>query len=327
MKIKSSNIEELTIALQSAKEEYKSIMESIDLGDSKGQDFFSTNPFTSDDNYLISGDNLEVLNKLIAIKGESSDGASLIYIDPPFYSGMDRSAVVREVDYAEAKHAYKDNWDNLGEYLEMMVLRLLLMKDVLADDGLIFVHVDWHAVHYIRLLMDEVFGEDRFVNEIIWTYKSGGSSKRRFARKHDNILVYSKSKDYRFFVQKEKSYNRGLKPYRFKDVEEFRDDVGWYTLVNMKDVWNVDMVGRTSSERNGYATQKPEKLMERIILSATEPGDLVCDFFCGSGSMGASCAKLGRRFIMSDIGELAIEIAGDRLKKEGVEFSLLQIDN
>ena len=327
MKIKSSNIEELTIALQSAKEEYNSIMESIDLGASKGQDLFTANPFTSDDNYLISGDNLEVLNKLISIKGESSNGASLIYIDPPFYSGMDRSAVVREVDYAEAKHAYKDNWDNLGEYLEMMLLRLLLMKHVMADDGLIFVHVDWHAVHYIRLLMDEVFGEDRFVNEIIWTYKSGGSSKRRFARKHDNILVYSKSKDYRFFVQKEKSYNRGLKPYRFKDVEEFRDDVGWYTLVNMKDVWNVDMVGRTSSERNGYATQKPEKLMERIILSATEPGDLVCDFFCGSGSMGASCAKLGRRFIMSDIGELAIEIAGDRLKKEGVEFSLLQIDN
>ena len=327
MKIKSSNIEELTIALQSAKEKYKSIMESIDSGASKGQALFFTNPFTSDDNYLISGDNLEVLNKLIAIKGESSDGASLIYIDPPFYSGMDRSAVVREVDCAEAKHAYKDNWDNLGEYLEMMVLRLLLMKHVMADDGLIFVHVDWHAVHYIRLLMDEVFGEDRFVNEIIWTYKSGGSSKRRFARKHDNILVYSKSKDYRFFVQKEKSYNRGLKPYRFKDVEEFQDDVGWYTLVNMKDVWNVDMVGRTSSERNGYATQKPEKLMERIILSATEPGDLVCDFFCGSGSMGASCAKFGRRFIMSDIGELAIKIARDRLKKEGVEFSLLQIDN
>lgn len=103
--------------------------------------------------------------------------------------------------------------------------------------------------------MDEIFGEDNFVNEIIWHYKSGGSGKRHFSRKHDTILVYSKTKKYYFLPDKEKSYNRGFKPYRFKGVKEYKDDMGWYTMVTMKDVWNVDMVGRTSSERTGYATQ------------------------------------------------------------------------
>ena len=106
--------------------------------------------------------------------------------------------------------------------------------------------------------------EKNFVNEIIWTYKSGGSSKKHFARKHDTILVYSKTDKYYLSLPKEKSYNRGLKPYRFKGVEEFQDETGWYTMVNMKDVWNIDMVGRTSAERTGYATQKPEALLSSL---------------------------------------------------------------
>ena len=270
----------------------------------------------ADVNTLFQGDNKDLLNILRSRKNR--DKISLIYIDPPFYTNTDREAVVEEGEGKKRRLAYRDNWDDMGEYLTMLGLRLMLMRDVLAEDGLIFVHVDWHAVHYIRIMMDDIFGADRFVNEIIWHYKSGGSTKKHFARKHDNILVYSKSAKYSFYPQKEKSYNRGLKPYRFKGVEEFKDDVGWYTMVNMKDVWNIDMVGRTSGERNGYATQKPEKLMERIILSASKEGDLVADFFCGSGTFGVVAARLGRSFIMSDNSQLAMNIAAERMEKEKI---------
>ena len=119
----------------------------------------------------------------------------------------------------------------------MLTIRLLMMKDLLAEKGSIWLHLDWHAVHYVKIIMDEIFGEENFINEIIWHYKSGGASKRRFARKHDTLLFYSKSKDYYFLAQKEKSYNRDYKPYRFKGVKEYRDEFGWYTMVNRKDVW------------------------------------------------------------------------------------------
>lgn len=280
-------------------------------------------PFEGDDsglepikeNILFHGDNMEILNEL-----RGSERFSMIYIDPPFFTGADKEANMNRDGALVKETAYKDNWGTLEEYLHAMALRIMLMRDLLRDDGLFFLHVDWHAIHYARLLMDEIFGQDRFINEIIWQYKSGGSSKTRFARKHDNILMYSKTVKYKFFIQKEKSYNRGLKPYRFKGVEEFQDEVGWYTMVNMKDVWSIDMVGRTSAERTGYATQKPEKLMERIIECSTEEGDLVGDFFCGSGSLGVSAAKLGRRFVMADTGNLAIEVAKKRLDEAVIPY-------
>ena len=280
-------------------------------------------PFEGDDsglepikeNILFHGDNMEILNEL-----RGSERFSMIYIDPPFFTGADKEANMNRDGALVKETAYKDNWGTLEEYLHAMALRIMLMRNLLMDDGLFFLHVDWHAIHYARLLMDEIFGQDRFINEIIWQYKSGGSSKTRFARKHDNILMYSKTAKYKFFIQKEKSYNRGLKPYRFKGVEEFQDEVGWYTMVNMKDVWSIDMVGRTSAERTGYATQKPEKLMERIIECSTEEGDLVGDFFCGSGSLGVSAAKLGRRFVMADTGNLAIEVAKKRLDEAVIPY-------
>ena len=280
-------------------------------------------PFEGDDsglepikeNILFHGDNMEILNEL-----RGSERFSMIYIDPPFFTGADKEANMNRDGALVKETAYKDNWGTLEEYLHAMALRIMLMRDLLRDDGLFFLHVDWHAIHYARLLMDEIFGQDRFINEIIWQYKSGGSSKTRFARKHDNILMYSKTAKYKFFIQKEKSYNRGLKPYRFKGVEEFQDEVGWYTMVNMKDVWSIDMVGRTSAERTGYATQKPEKLMERRIECSTEEGDLVGDFFCGSGSLGVSAAKLGRRFVMADTGNLAIEVAKKRLDEAVIPY-------
>lgn len=151
--------------------------------------------------------------------------------------------------------AYNDVWESgIAEYLKMFCVRAFFMRELLAEEGAIWVHLDWHAVHYVKMFMDEIFGKENFINEIIWTYKSGGSTRRSFARKHDNILFYGKSKNYYFVPKKEKSYNRGLRPYRFKNIREFKDDIGWYTMVNRKDVWHIDMVGRTSKERTGYAT-------------------------------------------------------------------------
>lgn len=221
--------------------------------------------------------------------------------------------------------AYDDIWQgDMSGYLKMLCSRLILMKELLSEEGTVWVHLDWHVVHYVKIFMDEIFGEDNFVNEIIWHYKSGGSGKRHFSRKHDTILVYSKSKKYYFAPDKEKSYNRGFKPYRFKGVKEYKDELGWYTMVTMKDVWNVDMVGRTSSERTGYATQKPEALMERIISGATKKGDLCADFFCGSGTLAATADRMGRKWISCDGSPLAVSASLKRVQGDNVPIRVLE---
>ena len=136
--------------------------------------------------------------------------------------------------------------------------------------------------------------------------------------------MYSKTAHYYFQPLKEKSYNRGLKPYRFKGVEEFQDETGWYTMVNMKDVWSIDMVGRTSAERTGYATQKPEALLERILTAGSREGDICADFFCGSGTLGAAAGKLKRRWICCDDGPLAVAAAMKRLSRQGQSMKVLR---
>ena len=265
--------------------------------------------------------------KTLLEEQELASGIQLIYIDPPFYSKADYDAVVRAGGENIRHPAYGDKWEKgLSEYLKMLTTRLYLMRDLLSERGLIWLHLDWHVVHYAKLIMDEIFGEKNFVNEIIWTYKSGGSGKRHFSRKHDTLLVYSKSGRYDFYPLKEKSYNRQFKPYRFKGVKEYRDDTGWYTLVNMKDVWQIDMVGRTSAERTGYATQKPEQLMERIVASCTQEGDICADFFCGSGTLPATAQRLGRRYIACDIGSLAVENTISRLAEGGGAFSVCELN-
>ncbi len=256
----------------------------------------------------------------------------LIYIDPPFFSKSNYKATlsvsVKGSGSAKEKKvrqlAYEDIWEKgMEDYLKMVATRLLFIKDLLAEDGTVWVHLDWHSVHYVKILLDEIFGDDNFINEIIWQYKSGGSTKKHFARKHDNILVYGKSPKYYLKLPKEKSYNRGLKPYKFKGVEEFCDDIGWYTMVNMKDVWNIDMVGRTSRERTGYATQKPEALLERIIEAASCEGDIIGDFFCGSGTLAAAASKLGRKWLCCDSSPVAIASCLKRFLGEEMEFSFL----
>lgn len=267
-------------------------------------------------NQFYQGDNLITIKKLLS---EGYDGEiDLIYIDPPFLTKAKYKGRV-VVNNGEDKHvlknfAYDDTWkDGLFEYLEMLYIRLYLMKKLLSDKGSICVHLDYRTVHYVKILMDYIFGEEHFLNEIIWSYKSGGVSKKHYSRKHDTILVYTKGKDYIFNPQLEKSYNRGFKPYGFKGVKEFEDDLGWYTLVNLRDVWQINMVGRTSKERVGYDTQKPEKLLERIILTSSNEDSIVADFFAGSGTTGIVAEKLNRRWIMGDKGDLSGVIINKRL--------------
>ncbi len=272
------------------------------------------------------GDNKVLMKKLLE-EGKPEGGIQLIYIDPPFYSRNDYDAVVWAGEEKLKHPAYADRWENgMAQYLTMLIARLYLMRELLADTGLLWVHLDWHVVHYAKIILDEIFGEANFVNEIIWTYKSGGSGKRHFSRKHDTLLVYSKSRKYSFYPLKEKSYNRQFKPYRFKGVKEYRDDKGWFTLVNMKDVWQIDMVGRTSAERTGYASQKPELLMERILESCTKEGDICADFFCGSGTMPVVAARMKRRFIACDTESLAVESTISRLLENGAAFSVYDLN-
>ena len=279
-------------------------------------------------NLLGYGDNLEFMQFLLTSKGLEGK-LDLIYVDPPFYSKADYNIKLNlkseklDKEIKIKQTAYTDNWEGgLEDYLRMITLRLFLMRDLLSSTGSIWMHLDWHVAHYVKLIMDEIFGADNFVNEVIWNYKSGGTSNRRFARKHDTLLFYGKTKDYYFDVQKEKSYNRGYKPYHFKGVEEFQDELGWYTMVNMKDVWQLDMVGRTSAERTGYATQKPEALLSRILSSCTKEGDICADFFGGSGTLAAVAGKMNRSWITCDMGANSIVAQKKRMSKLGEHFQV-----
>ena len=281
------------------------------------------------DNLLVKGDNLRLMKHMLesGYKGK----INLIYIDPPFFSKANydagikiQSDVVKNIPLIKL-YAYQDTWQNgMEDYLRMLCISFYMMRDLLSADGSLWVHLDWHGVHYVKIFLDEIFGEKNFVNEVIWAYKSGGTSTRYFSRKHDSLLFYSKTKKYYFNPQEEKSYNRKFKPYRFQGVKEYKDDIGWYTMVNMKDVWQLDMVGRTSAERTGYATQKPEALLERIIASCSKEGDFCADFFGGSGTLASVCHKMGRRWISCDLGDLAFSSATKRLIQAGAYFIALE---
>ena len=277
-------------------------------------------------NRLCYGDNLLVMQALL--NGDEATGMpsmrgkiDLIYIDPPYDSKADyRTKItlpncdIEQKPNVLEQFAYSDTWkEGTVSYLKMMYPRLYLMRELLSEQGSIYVHVDWHVGHYVKILLDDIFQKDQFTNEIVWSYKSGGVGDSTFARKHDVIYFYKKNNQAIFNVLKEKSYNRGFKPYRFKGVTEYQDEIGWYTLVNCKDVWNIDMVGRSSQERVNYATQKPEKLLERIIKVSSNENSIVADFFGGSGTTASVAERLNRRWIMSDFGKPANMIMRKRL--------------
>ena len=252
----------------------------------------------------------DCLNKL----RELPDGCvDLVYIDPPFNSRRNHSLVHR----GNEKRQFSDRFDDVNTYLEYMEPRLAEIYRILKPAGSFYYHCDWHASHYVKVLLDSrgLFGYENFQNEIVWLYKSGGASPaRRFSRKHDIILFYTKTNNYTFNGLKEKSYNRNLKPYNFDGVEEHRDEVGWYTTVGMKDYWEINMVGRTSHERLDYPTQKPEALLERIITASSNEGDIVMDAFCGSGTTLAVAQKLKRKWVGIDSSPAACRLARQRLK-------------
>lgn len=275
------------------------------------------------DCHLYYGDNLDIMKCL----KKNDKRVDLIYIDPPFASKANYSTKfkLRNENNELVKFnslVYRDNWkEDIIGYFEMLIPRLILMKELLSDKGSIYVHVDWHASHYVKIVLDEIFGREHFINEIIWNYKSGGASKKRFSRKHDTIFLYSKTNEYIFNSKKEKSYNRGYKKYGFKGVEEYMDENGWYTLVNMKDTWDIDMVGRTSKERVEYATQKPIKLLERIIEISSNEDSIVADFFSGSGTTALVAANLGRKSIAVDSSIKSISTIQNRLLDNRISFS------
>jgi len=272
-------------------------------------------------NKLIWGDNLLVMGSLLKNFAGKID---LIYIDPPFATGADFSfktsvgeqeeQVFKDQSIIEEK-AYRDTWgDGLDSYLNMIYARLILMRDLLSDKGSIYVHVSHQVSHLIREILEEIFGSDNFQNEIIWYYKTGGATNTRFSRKHDNIFFYSKSStEWIFNPQKEKSYmmhKYGFKKSNFKIDEETGLQ---YSMVYSRDVFEIPSVGSASEERLGYDTQKPEKLLDRIISSSSREGDLVADFFCGSGTTLAVAEKMGRRWIGCDLGRWAIHTTRKRL--------------
>ena len=296
-------------------------------------------------NKLFFGDNLEILRDHV-----TDETVDLIYLDPPFNSKATYNVLFSEKNGTESAAqitAFEDTWhwgmeseaayhevvtgggklaDLLGAlrlflgtndmmaYLTMMAIRLKELYRVLRPTGSIYLHCDPAAGHYLRMLLDAVFGTRNFQNEIIWAYKSGGATQRRFARKHDILLFYGKDiRQCKFNLQKEKSYNRGLKSYCFKGIQEYKDDFGWYTLVNMRDVWHIDMVGRTSGERLSYPTQKPEALLDRIIRASSNEGDIVLDPFCGCGTTLSVAERLHRRWIGIDVTHLAVTLMQHRL--------------
>lgn len=323
---------ELPKIIEDAKTEYERLLSDQSVWDS----FAMSEEYGSDGNILGQGDNGKFMVDLMKAK-DLLGKLQMVYIDPPFFSRSNYHSVLKiqgeegpsaDADSSKEKpekvslklkqHAYKDTWENgMGEYLRMLCIRLFLIKDLLREDGTVWLHLDWHSVYYVKIFMDEIFGEKNFINEIVWTYKSGGTSKKHFARKHDTIIVYGKSPKYYLDLPFEKSYNRGLKPYRFKGVKEYEDDHGWYTMVRMKDVWSIDMVGRTSSERTGYATQKPEALLERIIAASTRKGDVCGDFFCGSGTMAAVATGMERKWVCCDNSQPAAMITLKRVLGKG----------
>jgi len=290
-------------------------------------------------NKLYWGDNLQVMSHLLK---EFRGKIDLIYIDPPFDSKADYKKTI-EIYEQKIKNdstsfeekQYGDIWAN-DEYLQFMYERLILMRELLSETGSIYLHCDWHKSHHLRMLMDEIFGIEKFINEIIWCYYGPGSpGMKQFNRKHDNIFWYSKNKKWKFNEQKiriphdektQENFKEGLKGSGFIDGE--------YNLADGKipeDWWIMAIAGRYPNDnikRVSYPTEKTYKLVERIINATTENGDIVMDCFMGSGLIPMMAMKLGCKFIGVDINLDSIQTTTKRLLKIKKELeSNLETEN
>ncbi len=265
---------------------------------------------------VVQADNADFLPTL-------PDGAfTLVYIDPPFNTGRKQSrqatTMVRNTDgsgdrvgfkgasYSTTRgalHSYDDAFDDYWAFLEP---RLLEAWRLLADDGTLYLHLDFREVHYAKVMLDAIFGRECFLNEIIWSYDYGARSKSRWPAKHDNILVYVKNPSTYHFdsveVDREPYMAPGLVTAEKAARGKLPTDVWWHTIVSP-----------TGKEKTGYPTQKPLGILRRIIAASSRPGDWVLDFFAGSGTTGAAAAQLDRRFVCVDANPAAIETMRSRL--------------
>lgn len=321
-------------------------------------------------NRLIYGDNLLALAALL---GEGGEGPSLrgavdlIYIDPPFDSKADyRTKVSLPGTTLEQRptvieqFAYSDTWaEGTASYLRMLIPRLVLMRALLSDRGSIYVHLDWHVGHYVKVALDEVFGKDKFRNEIIWHYRRWTAGSDRYQNMHDTLFFYSKTEEYTFSPIEvdatasqqavlDKGYNVNVvnsKEGRIRQllvydrskvnalVEVGKLDLSKYGRVvhvdrsrtTAPDVWtDIQFLHSQAHERTDYATQKPERLLERIIEVSAPPNGLVADFFAGSGTTAAVAERMGRRWIVSDLGKPATMVMRKRLVDQDASPFLYQ---
>ncbi len=268
-------------------------------------------------NSIIFGDNLDVLYSM-------EDGSvDLIYIDPPFNTGKQqaRKQITVEQDgegdrvgfggnryqtTVIGERAYRDYFD---DYLGFLEPRLIEAYRILKSDGSFYFHIDYREVHYCKILLDEIFGRESFLNEIIWAYDFGGRSKTRWPAKHDNILFYVKDPDHYTFNRDEVDRIPYMAPGLVGKEKaargKFPTDTWWHTIV-----------GTNSKEKTGYPTQKPEGILRRIVAASSNPGDVVLDFFAGSGTIGQVCLELGRSFILVDNNPQAIAVMRERFEGE-----------
>src|SRR5688572_26868649 len=246
------------------------------------------------------------------------DGAlDLIYIDPPFGTGIvrrGRGASYEDVDgHPDRFVAWLEPW-------------LVESRRTLAERGSLFVHLDWRTVHYVKVALDRLFGQDRFVNEIVWCYAVGGKSRRGFGRKHDTILWYARSDDWSFYPDAIRVPRRGGSHMRLVDGVQEKTDrktgrVYRYPVSAGKvpeDWWSdIETLNHSDGERTGWPSQKPERLIERIIAAVTRPGDRVGDWFAGSGTTAAVAQRLGRQFVLVDREAGAVAVCAKRLVTQG----------
>lgn len=332
-------------------------------------------------NKLIWGDNKLILSSLangpLRKEIEDAGGLKLVYIDPPFAVGADfgfdisigedtvnkKQSILEEI-------AYRDTWGNgISSYLSMMYERLKLIHSLLASDGSIYVHCDWRLSSYLRIILDDIFGKENFLNNIVWCYKTRQFAKSYWNRKHDDILVYVKNFGEHIFNWNDKNV---LENYSTETIKKYKlkDEIGYYRLCGrgIKDspiksakdidpIWekehpelvvrdylregyapsdylNLDIVNQAAIERIHYPTQKPESLLMKFICASSNEGDLIADFFCGSGTTAAVAEKLGRKWITCDLGRFAIHTTRKRmigvqreLCKQGKDYRAFEILN
>jgi DNA modification methylase len=267
-------------------------------------------------NRLFWGDNLHVMRQL------PSESIDLIYIDPPFFSGRQYNVIFGD---RNELRSFSDIWEGgMPGYLIWLNARLLEMKRLLTKRGGIYVHCDWHASHYIKIEMDKVFGPSNFRNEIVWWYLWGGRGKTQWNPKHDVILFYTKTEDWRFnylevledhtliatSAQDRVKYSGALVHHREGKESEIPVD-----KVLPSDVWYIATINAMSKERIGYPTQKPEALIEKIVKASSNEGDVVADFFCGGGTTPAVAQRLKRKWIACDQSRVAVAITADRIAR------------